>query len=327
MYLNKILLTTDFSEASKSAFGIALHEAHISHSDLTLLNVFEPVVLPLSAEGYMPPLDFTEQLEAEQFENCRERLEEMLNQFFPCLMKEDSSERREKINHAALRSWSSAAESITKFASDNKYGLIVIANQGKGAIRRLFVGSTTERVARLAKIPVMIVPAQHSGSQQIRSGVTGIFKDIVVCTDFSDESVAAFKYAAYEAKLNNAQVTIVHAVQQAIAPEILSRTRRASIATSFDMEKIQTEYVKGLSLRLEQYGADHFPLLKVQSKLLDKTFPTSVAITEHFRQTGCDLLVMATHGQNRGLHLLGSVTERVMREASCPILLVPKAHK
>lgn len=325
MYLNKILLTTDFSEASKSAFGMALHQAQLSHSDLTILNVFEPVVLPISAEGYMPPVDFIDQLEAEHLENCRLKLDEILDEDFPHSIKESSTEEGGVlIKTVALKSWSSAAESITQFAADNKFGLIIIANQGKGAIKRLFVGSTTERVARLASVPVLIVPARHD---QTNSDATGILKHIVVCTDFSDDSMAAFKYAAYEAKLHQAQVSIIHVVQQAIAPEILSRSRRPSLATSFDIERIQNEYVKGLELKLEGYVISHFPLLKVESKLLDKAFPTSVAITEYCRQTDCDLLVMATHGQNKGLHLLGSVSERVLRETSCPMLLVPKHEK
>lgn len=51
-------------------------------------------------------------------------------------------------------------------------------------------------------------------------------------------------------------------------------------------------------------------------------------IVETAEQTGCDAIVMATHGRSGlGRLLLGSVAEHVARHASCPVFLVPVAER
>jgi nucleotide-binding universal stress UspA family protein len=51
--------------------------------------------------------------------------------------------------------------------------------------------------------------------------------------------------------------------------------------------------------------------------------PTAPAIVEAATQNRCDLIVMGTHGRHGMAHLLlGSVAERVVRTAGCPVLVV-----
>ena len=53
------------------------------------------------------------------------------------------------------------------------------------------------------------------------------------------------------------------------------------------------------------------------------TGPAYLAITELARRHDADLIVVATHGRTGVLHLLlGSVAERVVRTATCPVLTV-----
>ncbi len=53
--------------------------------------------------------------------------------------------------------WGHAGEEITRYANDNKVGMIVIGSYGKSKIKRAFLGSVSQSVANLAQCPVTIV--------------------------------------------------------------------------------------------------------------------------------------------------------------------------
>ena len=54
------------------------------------------------------------------------------------------------------------------------------------------------------------------------------------------------------------------------------------------------------------------------------TGPPARTIVEGATEEHCDLIVMGTHGRHGMAHLLmGSVAERVVRTAACPVLVVP----
>ncbi|MGF1464900.1 MAG: universal stress protein, partial [Sandaracinaceae bacterium] len=54
---------------------------------------------------------------------------------------------------------SAPAEAIARYGEANGYDLIVISTHGRTGVRRLFLGSVTEKVVRLARLPVLTVPA------------------------------------------------------------------------------------------------------------------------------------------------------------------------
>lgn len=58
---------------------------------------------------------------------------------------------------ALVTVWGHAAEEITRFAKDNKVGLIVIGSYGKSKLKRAFLGSVSQAVANQAPCPVSIV--------------------------------------------------------------------------------------------------------------------------------------------------------------------------
>ena len=50
-----------------------------------------------------------------------------------------------------------AGTEIAEYAQENQAGLIVIPSHGRGPIKRLLLGSTTDRVVRLAHCPVLVL--------------------------------------------------------------------------------------------------------------------------------------------------------------------------
>ncbi|HYB99142.1 MAG TPA: universal stress protein [Candidatus Limnocylindrales bacterium] len=141
------------------------------------------------------------------------------------------------------------------------------------------------------------------------------FKHILAPTDLSSESFSAVQYAAHLAQAQTARLTIVHVSQ---ATTLLF----TDFSPPIDLLALDKEIEAAAREKLEGWVARHIKG-DVAVKVLIKSGVTHDVITKVAEDIGASLIVMATHGR-RGLGhaLLGSVTERVLREAPCPVLVV-----
>src|SRR5947207_2267331 len=77
--------------------------------------------------------------------------------------------------------------------------------------------------------------------------------------------------------------------------------------------------------RLRRIELEHLPLpgLRVRPERLLKEGDPATAILAAAEETGCDLIVMGTHGWKGEVRkLMGSVAEEVMQKAPCPVVAV-----
>ena len=142
-------------------------------------------------------------------------------------------------------------------------------------------------------------------------------KRILVPTDFSDPSAEALATAMALAKGAGATVDLVHdAVEASFAlpPPI-------DVATvPIDMAKVMERVTDGL--RAEEKRVKEAGLQCETAMLVGR--PDS-EIVARATATHAELIVMGTHGRSGLAHaLLGSVAERVVQHAQCPVLIVPK---
>src|SRR5262245_35692346 len=136
-------------------------------------------------------------------------------------------------------------------------------------------------------------------------------KKILVPHDFSDTSDAAVRYAIALAHNFGAQLYLLHVSDRA----------------KFEMA---TEFPLGLDGTLEDAVRER--LLKILTPREQIEFKPSFElrsgspapeIVKYARDTGVDLIVMGTHGRGLVAHaVLGSVAEKVVRSAPCPVLTV-----
>ena len=146
-------------------------------------------------------------------------------------------------------------------------------------------------------------------------------KSILVPTDFSQESTAAFRVAREQAKiLDSARIEIVYVLE---LPAYLSSPAELGAGWA-DTGPIIKDLEAAAINRLKNLAAEHFPGLKIDLKVLHSLNPIAVQLTEYAKSSGIDMLVMATHGR-RGVNrmLVGSVTERLVRRPPCAMLIVP----
>jgi universal stress protein A len=142
-------------------------------------------------------------------------------------------------------------------------------------------------------------------------------KRILVPTDFSDPSAEALATAMTLAKGAGATVDLVHVAVEAsfaMPPPI-------DVATvPIDMAKVMERVTDGL--RAEEQRVRDAGLGVETAMLVGRP---DAEIVARATATHADLIVMGTHGRSGLAHaLLGSVAERVVQHAQCPVLIVPK---
>jgi nucleotide-binding universal stress UspA family protein len=142
-------------------------------------------------------------------------------------------------------------------------------------------------------------------------------KVILVPTDFSEYSDRAVKEAADIAAQNNAKIFLLHVVDQ------LQQCAIDYCIPIETMMKVQSESEKEAAKKMQEEANKI-----LQSRKIDVTFDVKSGvpyeeILKEQQERKADLIVIASHGRTGILKtLIGSVAERVMREAKCPVLLV-----
>jgi universal stress protein A len=127
-------------------------------------------------------------------------------------------------------------------------------------------------------------------------------------TDFSERSGNAFRLACALARDHGAPLLVLHVQAPAV------------IYGEGLMAAVPPGYIEGLRAQLEGVHA-HDPRVVLEHKLVEGD--PAGEILRVARETGCDLIVLGTHGRT-GLRrlLMGSVAEEVVRKSSCPVLTV-----
>lgn len=141
------------------------------------------------------------------------------------------------------------------------------------------------------------------------------FKRILVPVDFSPHADEAIRTAADLSKRYDGSVTLVH-VYETVAytlPEgyvLYTPQQLADILSEFK------KLLESAKQKAEAAGAQRVETTQLQG-------PVANEITQFARDQNFDLIVMGTHGRSGLKHaLLGSVAERVLRKAPCPVLTV-----
>lgn len=140
-----------------------------------------------------------------------------------------------------------------------------------------------------------------------------LFKKILIPVDFSVHSSFAVKLGADLARRFTASVTVLHVFD----PLPYALPVEYEVLSPQQSQQLQAEIQKSLAalrLRAETAGAAH-----VETQVLRGSPVTEIA--RFAADGGFDLIVMGTHGRRGVKHaVLGSVAERVVRVAPCPVL-------
>jgi nucleotide-binding universal stress UspA family protein len=140
-----------------------------------------------------------------------------------------------------------------------------------------------------------------------------VFNKIVWATDGSEHADQALAVAKTLAHENDAALVVVHIVQR--------YATKTGLAVYADEDVVKTK----LEETVEQLSKDGY---KASLRIINHIGPQPAhEIADVAREVGADLIVMGTrgHGAIPGL-LLGSVVQRLLHVAPCPVLAVPPPH-
>ena len=142
-------------------------------------------------------------------------------------------------------------------------------------------------------------------------------KHILVATDFSEPSDAALAYGRALARNFTATLHVLHVVGNVSAVVYGAEGYSASLPEL--QQGLEDSARKQLAALLVDNDAQPLPTRQV----LTASNAPAVAIVEYAAREHIDLIVTGTHGRGAVAHLLmGSVAERVVRTAPCPVLTV-----
>ena len=145
-----------------------------------------------------------------------------------------------------------------------------------------------------------------------------VLTKVLVATDFSEPSDAALAYGRELAFTFGAQLVVAH-----VAENTLTRGFGGGDGFVFVDPALQRSVEASARRQLETLISDEDrEQLYAAAVVLTSNAPAH-AITEYAKEAAVDLIVLGTHGRGAVAQLLmGSVAERVVRTAPCPVLTV-----
>jgi len=291
--INKILIPTDFSRCAEQAFTHAIYFAEKYQSKLHVLNVntlfneYLEYITNISAATSISKM-------------ADDRINQQINKLVDTVTLKNL-----KIIKCQKRGIS-AASTILEYSLDNDIDLIVMGTHGRRGLGHLFLGSVAEEVVRLSSCPVFTV-REEDEPKPIEQ-----FTNILVPIDFSDCSNSSIKYAKEIAKLYNSKLQLLHVIEDTIPPAY-SLVGKASLYDLVpDLENKTKEHLETVFNETNETKVQHDNYIVNGHAAKD--------ILKFAATHNTNLIVIATHGLTGIEHLLiGSVTEKVVRMAPCPV--------
>jgi len=291
--MRKIIVGVDLSPDSELAVASAVDRARRDGAEVVLVMAD---AIPIVPEGLSPRASaaaktFNREL-GERLAADRKRLAEL---------RERWQGQGAEISQLVIDGYPD--EELPRVAADTGADLIVVGSHGRTGIKRILLGSTAERVTRLAGCSVLVVRG---------SAPSGGYRHIVVGSDFSALAKLALNRAV-EVAAPGAKIEVVHCWQ---VPYLASAIDGPPVVPPYD------EMLEGWRQEGEAMVAAVAAPPGVEVKFHLSPRPAAQGLADVAKDVGADLIVVGSHGR-RGIRrfLLGSVAEVTARHAPCSTLV------
>lgn len=214
------------------------------------------------------------------------------------------------------------ATHILRDVEEKGVGLIAMTTHGRGAIDRTIFGSVADRIARTSPVPVLLVRPQRTQTVADKADI----RRLLVPLDGSELAEEALPLVEELARRLTIPVHLVRAINFAATLAALTDGGMLAVAPSPELYDQAIADLRTAAGTYLSAAAARLTAREIQTtwRVLDGSpFLEIIAAVE----LG-DLLVMTSHGRGGVLRwLLGSVAEKLVREAPAPVLLVPAAGR
>jgi nucleotide-binding universal stress UspA family protein len=291
--IERIICPVDFSEYSTKAYDYAYSLAKHYGAKLFLEHVVQPLSATYPYYTYPDPAAY-DVLYWDLSADAEKRLKELA-----------TSHARNGLEPEWVIRKGLASDAILSFAEEQSASLIVMGTHGRRGLDRVAMGSVTERVLRKAHCPVLAVrkPAHDFVDPAEKRDPVSLHK-ILLCTDFSEHSLRATDYAMSLAMEYNAELTLLHVLED--------------LPGSADLQGATREAMDALAKPVPP-DARNWCTIKCVVRI-GKPYQEIVQLA---LEAQSDLVVLGVRGRNAlDLALFGSTTHRVLQLGSCPVLAV-----
>ena len=199
---------------------------------------------------------------------------------------------------------------ILRVARERSCDLIVMSSHGLTGARRLFFGSTTERVLRETTVPVLVTPPVNPGPIHIEDA-RRLLRRIVVPVDLSPASLHQTQVARAVAEALHLPMLLVHVIEPVKSP-LLSRHHLLGLDSN--RRAVAEEHLEDLVATLPRK-------LRPEALLVVGDPAEEAAKVVRDRQAG--LVVMGLHGSPMLGPRMGSVTYRMLCLTPTLVLALP----
>lgn len=146
-----------------------------------------------------------------------------------------------------------------------------------------------------------------------------MIKKILITTDFSEESFKAFSLEKFGFDLKNIEILLTSVFDETIMPTNL-------MVNIPNYQNLISDAKEAAEQKLDELKSKFPSEVKVTTKLISCLSPCiGTEITSFASEHGVDTIVISSHGRGAiGTLFLGSVAQKVISSAKCPVLVIPK---
>lgn len=289
--MHRILIGFDGSDRGDDAlaFGRVLASAAGEQAEVLVAIVYQAVI---QKDSHGTESDYQGRLRheaEEQLARARELAPELAQEAF-----------------VAVRA-SSPASGLHRLAEEREADAIVVGTSHRGPLGRVWAGSATEQVLHGAPCAVAVAPVEYAAKPESERTL----KRVAIAYDGSPEAKHALQRG----------VAIAAAAGASVAPiSVVDLRMPTPIAYGYE------QYVQAVreltALELKEAGRDVSGAADVE--LIEREGDPAQELAK--ASSGFDLLVAGSRGYGPLRRvLLGSVSARLVREATCPLLLLPRS--
>lgn len=287
MSFHKIIVATDFSPGSERALATAAGLAASDGAELVVAHVLE---VPSVFGGELPaPVEVVEELEEDAVRGLDQAV------------RDASATGAARVSSQLLHGEPEGV--LLRLAEPPDVDLVVVGTHGRTGLSRVLLGSIAEKVVRHAPCSVLVV---RPGNEPVR------FTHVLCPIDGEDSSRSALLRAAELATTHDAKLTLLNVIELAVA---YSGRRAVQYLHLLDRASRELLGKEKESLKLSR------PRLTIDTRVAIGSAGGQI-LASLDDDPSIDLVVVGSHGRT-GIKrvVLGSVAEKVVRHARCPVLV------
>jgi nucleotide-binding universal stress UspA family protein len=285
IYVDRILFPTDGSDCAEHARRHALYLADHFDADLHVIRVEERDV------------ELADVVEVDE----NDLLADLHG-----MIRGESPLAESRVRERTI-AYPSAAGGILTYGVEHDVDLVVLGTHGKRGVRRLMLGSVAEEVVRKATCPVVTVGRGAMSPEDMDGGT------MLVPVDLSEHQDRLLAHVRELAPIYDMDVTVFHVLEMAGVPDAYGVYSSLPdpgklgdrVRTSID-EEVESLRTSGIDVTVAVKSGHPADQILTYADEIEASF-----------------IAIATHGRT-GLErmLMGSVAEKVIRRAPCPVCTV-----